>query len=60
VTAAPIQTPAGWAVVKVEDVRDFKIPDFEESRVRVRQTLMMQRQQAYIESLVKKATIKQP
>ena len=60
VTAAPIQTPAGWVAVKVEDVRDFKIPDFEESRVRVRQTLMMQRQQAFIESLVKKATIKQP
>lgn len=60
VTVAPIQTPAGWVAVKVEDVRDFKIPDFEESRVRVRQTLMVQRQQAFIESLVKKATIKRP
>ena len=60
VTTAPIQTPAGWVALKVEDVRDFKIPDFEESRVRVRQTLMVQRQQAFIESLVKKATIKQP
>lgn len=60
VTTAPIQTPAGWLVLKVEDVRDHKIPSFEEARVRVRQNLLVQRQQAYIESLVKKADIKRP
>jgi len=60
ITAAPIQTPAGWVVVKVEDLRDYKIPSFEEARVRIRQNLMMKRQQTFIEGLVKKADIKRP
>ena len=60
ITAAPIQTPAGWVVVKVDDLRDYKIPSFEETRVRVRQNLMVKRQQVIIEGLVKKADIKRP
>jgi peptidyl-prolyl cis-trans isomerase C len=60
ITAAPIQTPVGWVVVKVEDLRDYKIPSFEEARARIRQNLMVKRQQAVIEGLVKKADIKRP
>lgn len=39
-TAAPIQTNLGWHVIKLEDSRQFKAPTFEESKVRVQQTLM--------------------
>ncbi len=39
-TAAPIQTSLGWHVIKLEDSRQFKAPTFEESKVRVQQTLM--------------------
>ena len=39
-TSAPIQTSLGWHVIKLEDSRQFKAPTFEESKVRVQQTLM--------------------
>ncbi len=39
-TSAPIQTNLGWHVIKLEDTRQFKAPTFEESKVRVQQTLM--------------------
>ncbi len=39
-TVAPIQTSLGWHVIKLEDSRQFKAPTFEESKVRVQQTLM--------------------
>ena len=42
-TAAPIQTSLGWHVIKLEDSRQFKAPTFEESKVRVHQTLMQAR-----------------
>lgn len=32
VAASPIQTPAGWNIVRVEDKRPFKAPSFEESK----------------------------
>jgi peptidyl-prolyl cis-trans isomerase C len=32
VAASPIQTPAGWNIVRVEDKRPFKAPAFEDSK----------------------------
>ena len=32
ISASPIQTPAGWNIVRVEDKRPFKAPSFEESK----------------------------
>ena len=60
VAAAPIQSPAGWHVVKVEDVRPFKIPSFDEARPQVRQALQMQRRQAFVDGLLKGAEIQRP
>ena len=39
-TSSPIQTNIGWHVIKLEDSRPFKAPSFEESKPRVRQTLV--------------------
>jgi len=58
--ASPIQTPSGWHVIKVEDVRDFKLPAFEETRPQLKQSVQNQRRQKFIEELVKKSEIKKP
>ena len=60
VAATPIQTPAGWQVVKVDDVRPFKIPTFEESRPQLKVAVQNTRRQKFIEELLKKADIKRP
>ncbi|NBQ85760.1 MAG: peptidylprolyl isomerase, partial [Methylophilaceae bacterium] len=39
-TNAPIQTNYGWHVIKVDDVRTFKAPSFDESKGRIQQTLV--------------------
>jgi peptidyl-prolyl cis-trans isomerase C len=60
VAAAPIQSPAGWHVVRVDDIRPFKIPSFEDSRPQVRQSVQLQRRQALVDSLLKAAEIQRP
>jgi peptidyl-prolyl cis-trans isomerase C len=60
VAAAPIQSPAGWHVIKVDDVRPFTIPSLEEARPQVRQSLQVQRRQAFVEGLLKGADIQRP
>ena len=60
VAAAPIQSAAGWHVVRVDDIRPFKIPSFEESRVQIKQALQVQRRQTLVESLLKGADIQRP
>lgn len=58
--AAPIPTAAGWHVVRVDDIRAFKLPSFEDARPQLRQALLVQRRQALIEGLLKTADIKRP
>jgi len=60
VTAAPIQTPAGWNVLRVEDVRPFVPPKFEESTNQLRASLVQQRRAAYLTQLREAAKISRP
>ena len=60
VTAAPIQTPAGWNVLRVEDVRPFVVPKFEESIAQLRNALVAQRRAAYLAELRSAAKITRP
>jgi peptidyl-prolyl cis-trans isomerase C len=60
VTAAPIQTPAGWNVLRVEDVRPFVVPKFEESIAQLRNALVTQRRAAYLAELRSAAKITRP
>ena len=50
-SAAPIQTPAGWNIIRLDDTRTFKAPTLEESKENVRQMLMQQKRMAYIKKL---------
>jgi peptidyl-prolyl cis-trans isomerase C len=58
--SAPIQTPTGWHIIKVNDIRDFKLPAFEETRTQLKQSLQTQQRQKMIDELLKKADIKKP
>jgi peptidyl-prolyl cis-trans isomerase C len=42
ITPKPIQTPAGWVILKLDDKRAFKIPTFEESKPQLQQALVQQ------------------
>lgn len=57
VAKAPIQTSAGWVVLKLDDKRVFVAPDFEESKNKIRQALVQQRAAEYIRSLKDSANI---
>lgn len=42
ITNTPIQTPAGWVILKLDDKRAFKIPSFEEAKPQIRQAIVQQ------------------
>ena len=56
---APIQTPAGWNVIKIEDKRAYKIPTLEESRNLVIQGLERQQRAEYARKLRENAKVTQ-
>jgi peptidyl-prolyl cis-trans isomerase C len=58
--AAPIQTPNGWNVVRVEDVRNFIPPKFEDATAQLRASLIQQRRLAYLTQLRDAATVQRP
>jgi peptidyl-prolyl cis-trans isomerase C len=60
VTAAPIQTPSGWNVLRVENIRPFVTPKFEESLEQLRASLLQQRRAAYLAQLRASANISRP
>jgi peptidyl-prolyl cis-trans isomerase C len=59
-SAAPIQAPNGWNVVRVEDVRNFTPPKFEDATVQLRGSLIQQRRTAYVNQLRDAANIQRP
>lgn len=54
---APIQVPAGWMLVKVEERRNYKPPSFEESQERIRNGLLQREQASYLSGLRASAKI---
>ncbi|MCG2584689.1 peptidyl-prolyl cis-trans isomerase [Massilia sp. TS11] len=58
VTETPVQTPNGWHVIKVDDIRAAKLPTLEEVKPQVAEALQNKKLQAYQDELLKKAKIK--
>ena len=58
--AAPIQTPGGWNVLRVEDVRNFVPPKFEEATDLLCARLIQQPRAAYLAQLRDAANIQRP
>ncbi|WP_426105923.1 foldase protein PrsA [Massilia sp. TSP1-1-2] len=57
VTQAPVQTPIGFHVIKLDDTRALKFPSLEEAKPQIAEGLTRKKVQAYQEQLAKKATI---
>lgn len=59
VSASPIQTPAGWVILKLDDKRPFKIPSFDEAKPQIRQAIVQQYLAEAVKSLRTNARIVQ-
>ena len=57
-TRQPVQSPFGWHVIYLEDVRNVKFPDFEQVKDRIQDVVQQQEIQKIFTDLRKKATIK--
>jgi len=53
----PTKTNIGWHVVRVDEVRKFKMPSFDEAKGNIFQGLLARKKQESIDALIKKTTI---
>lgn len=58
--AAPIATPGGWNVLKVEAIRSVKPPSFEQTRDQIREALAREQRSALIRKLRAEAKVVTP
>lgn len=56
-TKEPVQTQFGWHVIRVDDIRDLKVPAFEEAKPRLLQNLQQQLIKKAVDDLRAKARI---
>ena len=57
VTETPVQTPNGFHVVKLDDIRPAKLPSLDEVKQQISEALQQKKLQAYQEEMVKKAKV---
>ncbi len=53
----PVKTNIGWHVVRIDDVRKFKMPSYDEAKGNVYQGLLARKKQEAIDALIKKTNI---
>lgn len=58
-SVAPIQTPAGWNIIKLEDKRAFVAPNYELAKNDIRQMLLQKQRFDYVKTLRNKAKVVQ-
>lgn len=56
-STAPIQTPAGWNVIRVDDRRAFKASSLEEARPRIAQGLLQRQRTELLQRLASSAKL---
>ena len=56
-SAAPIQTQAGWQVIQLVDKRAFQAPSFEDSKPQLAQAVFAAQRAAYLQTLLKTAKV---
>lgn len=57
ISKAPIKTQFGWHVIKLEEKRDVKLPDFEKLKPQLKRLLEQEKMDAFMKSLREKANI---
>ncbi len=58
VSETPVQTPAGFHVIKVDETRATQFPKFEDVKPQLSESMQQSKLAAFQDSLLKKATIK--
>lgn len=58
ITANPIETSFGWAIIRVDDIRFYKLPTFEEMQERLSANLLQRKRAELVDKLRSEATIK--
>ena len=56
-TQTPVQTQFGWHVIRLDDVREQKVPPLEQVKQQITESLQQQRVQAFVASLKAKAKV---
>lgn len=57
ITKEPVKTEFGWHIIKLEDTRPFKVPDFEQVKANVRQLVQQEKIDNMVKDLKTKAKI---
>ncbi|MCC6070186.1 peptidyl-prolyl cis-trans isomerase [Massilia sp. GCM10020059] len=57
VASAPVQTPNGFHVIKLDDTRAAKLPSFEEVKPQIAEAMAQKKLMAYQDAMVKKAKV---
>lgn len=57
-TETPVKTEAGYHIIKLEDTRALKFPEFDEVKQQVLENLQQEKVQLYQQSILKKAVVK--
>lgn len=58
-TEAPVKTPFGFHLIRLDDVRNMQFPPLSQVKPQIQQQLQQQKLQGYVEDLRKKAKIEQ-
>lgn len=53
----PVKTNLGWHVVRVDDIRKFKMPSYDEGKQSIYQGMVNKRKQEAIDDLIKRSSI---
>ena len=56
-TSEPVQTQYGWHVIKLEDIRDLKVPTFEEMKPNLEKRKQQEEIKTLIEDMRSKAKV---
>ena len=57
VSAAPIQAQNAWHIVKVDDIRNFVAPKFDDAKAQIRQALLFQQRNDYVNKIMSVAKV---
>jgi peptidyl-prolyl cis-trans isomerase C len=55
--AAPIQVQNAWHIIKVDDIRNFVAPKFDEAKGQIRQALQMRKRSEYVNQIMSAAKV---
>jgi peptidyl-prolyl cis-trans isomerase C len=56
-TETPVKTQFGYHIIRVDDMRDAKLPSFDEVKPQIAQQMQQQKLSAFQEELRKKAKV---